>query len=1195
MRRPHPSPPFGLDVFGRRARPTCRFAGGGPTARLSCIRRPVVARRWPGVRQTTPPTDSGVGVSAWRARSTCRFAGGEGQRRACPAFAGQWSRAVGRECARLRHPPIPVWVSPPGAQQCSAMAIYHMSSKPISRSKGRSAVAAVAYRAGCQLKDELHGLTHNYSKRHGVEYTGIIAPDRQPVDRQQLWNAAESRENRKNARTAREYEVALPAELNKEQHIALVKDFAAMLCDRNKIVVDFAIHAPDKEGDKRNHHAHLICTTREASRSEGGAIILGQKTSIELSNKKRKEIGIESETKDELKQIRAQWASLANKHLGQAGQTARIDHRSYKERGIDLPPTKHMGLAATAMERQGKKSERAELHAEQQAEQTAIITQEPSLLINTLASSQIIISRQDLRTEAQRYLSEPAAEKTVTQLEQSGNLIILPNQTNQSTTNQQIYTTPKSLDRAVEIARTSGYEHFSELKALAKDHQHKSQEHHNERHGRNHQRGTGPNQGLTLQISERARQQAIRERRETGPTTQHAPKSDPDLGARDDMRRLFEQRMGGDQKQGSAIQYATDHRGEDSRIELASILSDIIRPHDSHLEGKDHQERSSVVLPPGADRQTETLARPTPEPDQPTTTTQEPERGPTDFMTPGPRTGEGQPRLWLDPASSYEDRKLIKATEQAAYDKTERAWHAINPEQIDKLTQWLPPELKQLREHEESRAELAEILSEIERPGVVLPPGADRQTETLARPTPEPDQPTTTTQEPERGPTDFMTPGPRTGEGQPRLWLDPASSYEDRKLIKATGQAAYDKTERAWHAIDPEQIDKLIQWLPPELKQLREHEESRAELAEILSEIERPGVVLPPGADRQTETLARPTPEPDQPTTTTQEPERGPTDFMTPGPRTGEGQPRLWLDPASSYEDRKLIKATGQAAYDKTERAWHAIDPEQIDKLIQWLPPELKQLRESGAAHTSPGEPAAAQNQEQIHLNKITDRATHTAIRKTGQAKWDEDQETWQVIDQGRMDKLIDWLPQEHRAEATRQAEQYRPEYEADAAQKQQQDEREAEAARQARGQRNSAINAVDQRQQLINETQVRIVTDTKEWFRETESRLEESIKDLGNRPIFGREQWETTRRELEQSLEKTKSAYIDWTNDSATSQRARQWATATVDANNQQLAELARHGEEIIAEENQEARYASMERDQQKKQSKDQEKSRSR
>ena len=951
------------------------------------------------------------------------------------------------------------------------MAIYHMSSKPISRSKGRSAVAAVAYRAGCQLKDELHGLTHNYSKRHGVEYTGIIAPDRQPVNRQQLWNAAESRENRKNARTAREYEVALPAELNKEQHIALVKDFAAMLCDRHKIVVDFAIHAPDKEGDKRNHHAHLICTTREASRSEGGAIILGQKTSIELSNKKRKEIGIESETKDELKQIRAQWASLANKHLGQAGQTARIDHRSYKERGIDLPPTKHMGLAATAMERQGKKSERAELHAEQQAEQTAIITQEPSLLINALASSQIIISRQDLRTEAQRYLSEPAAEKTVTQLEQSGNLIILPNQTNQSTTNQQIYTTPKSLDRAVEIARTSGYEHFSELKALAKDHQHKSQEHHNERHGRNHQRGTGPNQGLTLQISERARQQAIRERRETGPTTQHAPKSDPDLGARDDMRRLFEQRMGGDQKQGSAIQYATDHRGEDSRIELASILSDIIRPHDSHLEGKDHQERSSVVLPPGA----------------------------------------------------------------------------------------------------------------------------DRQTETLARPTPEPDQPTAPTQEPERGTADFMTPGPRTGEGQPRLWLDPASSYEDRKLIKATGQAAYDKTERAWHAINPEQIDKLTQWLPPELKQLREHEESRAELAEILSEIERSSVVLPPGADRQTETLARPTPEPDQPTAPTQEPERGTADFMTPGPRTGEGQPRLWLDPASSYEDRKLIKATGQAAYDKTERAWHAINPEQIDKITQWLPPELKQLRESGAAHTSPGEPAAAQNQEQIHLNKITDRATHTAIRNTGQAVWDEDQEAWQVIDQGRMDKLIDWLPQEHRAEATRQAEQYRPEYEADAAQKQQQDKREAEAARQAREQRNSAINAVDQRQQLINETQVRIVTDTKEWFRETESRLEESIKDLGNRPIFGREQWETTRRALEQSLEKTKSAYIDWTNDPATSQRARQWATATVDANNQQLAELAQQGKEIIAEENQEARYASMERDQQKKQSKDQEKSRSR
>lgn len=248
------------------------------------------------------------------------------------------------------------------------MAIYHLSSKPISRSTGRSAVSAVAYRAGCALHDERQWISFDYAKRHGVEHSEVIAPDRQPVDRQQLWNAAEQIEKRKDARTAREYELALPAELNLEKNIALVRDFAVMLCDQQKIAVDVAIHAPSRAGDQRNTHAHLVCTTREISRTGGGEIVLGNKVSLELSDRARKEKGLNGGSKDELERVRAQWAALTNRHLAQAGETARIDHRSYKDRGIDMIPARHLCVAATAMQRQGLESERAEMHAEVRAD-----------------------------------------------------------------------------------------------------------------------------------------------------------------------------------------------------------------------------------------------------------------------------------------------------------------------------------------------------------------------------------------------------------------------------------------------------------------------------------------------------------------------------------------------------------------------------------------------------------------------------------------------------------------------------------------------------------------------------------------------------------------------------------------------------------------------------------------------------------
>ena len=96
------------------------------------------------------------------------------------------------------------------------MAIYHCSTKPLARSSGRSAVAAIAYRAGVCLRDERQGIEHDYTRRHGVVHTELVLPEGAGEwSRAGLWNAAEQVEKRKDARTAREWEVALPDELGR--------------------------------------------------------------------------------------------------------------------------------------------------------------------------------------------------------------------------------------------------------------------------------------------------------------------------------------------------------------------------------------------------------------------------------------------------------------------------------------------------------------------------------------------------------------------------------------------------------------------------------------------------------------------------------------------------------------------------------------------------------------------------------------------------------------------------------------------------------------------------------------------------------------------------------------------------------------------------------------------------------------------
>lgn len=221
------------------------------------------------------------------------------------------------------------------------MAIYHFSVKNISRSDGRSAVACSAYRSGEKLIDDRQGKEQDYTRKTGVEFTKIYAPENtnpELLDRNQLWNKVEQVENRKNSQLAREFEIAFPHELNAEQRQSMLNDLCQDIVKRHGVIVDAAIHAPHtKSGsDERNYHAHIMFTTR--SIDEHGD--LGKKTREFNDNGKQ-----------EVEFWRENFADLSNKHLARAGYLSEVDHRSYADQGIDLEATWHEGVAVTAMKR----------------------------------------------------------------------------------------------------------------------------------------------------------------------------------------------------------------------------------------------------------------------------------------------------------------------------------------------------------------------------------------------------------------------------------------------------------------------------------------------------------------------------------------------------------------------------------------------------------------------------------------------------------------------------------------------------------------------------------------------------------------------------------------------------------------------------------------------------------------------------
>ena len=302
------------------------------------------------------------------------------------------------------------------------MAIYHLEAKVVSRGAGRSAVAASAYLSCSRLYNDYDGIQHDYTKKQGLVWQEVFLPEYAPQewqDREKLWNAVEEVETAKDSRLAREFVVALPIELSREQQIELLQDFIREQFISDGMCADAAIH----DTDGHNPHAHILLTVRPLdeqgkwqyktekeylcmkngeervftaaefktaqadgwekqypykvdkkkaymtpSAAEAQGLVRADKHPKSTRYGRQNPISERWNSEEQLAAWRAAWADLTNRHLERAGREERIDHRSNAARGLDEIPTIHEGAAAQTLERKGIISDRCELNRQIKAD-----------------------------------------------------------------------------------------------------------------------------------------------------------------------------------------------------------------------------------------------------------------------------------------------------------------------------------------------------------------------------------------------------------------------------------------------------------------------------------------------------------------------------------------------------------------------------------------------------------------------------------------------------------------------------------------------------------------------------------------------------------------------------------------------------------------------------------------------------------
>ena len=302
------------------------------------------------------------------------------------------------------------------------MAIYHLEAKVVSRGAGRSAVAASAYLSCSRLYNDYDGIQHDYTKKQGLVWQEVFLPAMAPPewkDREQLWNAVEEVETSKDSRLAREFVVALPIELNRENQIELLQEFIREQFVSDGMCADAAIH----DTDGHNPHAHILLTVRPLdergkwqyktekeylcmkndeergftaaefrtaqsggwekqypykvgtkkvymtpSAADAQGLVRADKHPKSTRYGRQNPISERWNSEEQLVEWRKEWADVTNRYLERAGREERIDHRSNAARGLDEIPTIHEGVAAQALERKGIISDRCEINRQIKAD-----------------------------------------------------------------------------------------------------------------------------------------------------------------------------------------------------------------------------------------------------------------------------------------------------------------------------------------------------------------------------------------------------------------------------------------------------------------------------------------------------------------------------------------------------------------------------------------------------------------------------------------------------------------------------------------------------------------------------------------------------------------------------------------------------------------------------------------------------------
>jgi Ti-type conjugative transfer relaxase TraA len=274
------------------------------------------------------------------------------------------------------------------------MAIYHLQAKVIQRSKGRSVIAAAAYRAAEALYDAELGRTQNFLAKTGVVHSEILLPSGAPsrwLDRETLWNEVTAVERRHDAVLAREIELALPRELSRAEAIALARDFMCEQFVARGMVADLNIHWGQAKDDTPQPHAHVLLTMRRIDPAGG----------VERGREAAEQVGFglkERAWNDKalLREWRARWAEMTNARLAELGYDVRIDHRSNAARGLDIEPQNKIGPAGARRATRGEDAERADEHRAIARRNGEKLLANPELALQALTLQQSTFTRADL-------------------------------------------------------------------------------------------------------------------------------------------------------------------------------------------------------------------------------------------------------------------------------------------------------------------------------------------------------------------------------------------------------------------------------------------------------------------------------------------------------------------------------------------------------------------------------------------------------------------------------------------------------------------------------------------------------------------------------------------------------------------------------------------------------------------------------